>query len=162
HDPCDLHRLVRETSSADLVIGSRYVRGGRVVDWPWWRRAISRGGSIYARLALGGGPRDLTGGFKCFAPGALGRIPLEHVSTAGYGFQIETTWRALREGLRVKEVPITFRDRTAGSSKMSASIALEAALMVPRLRWSGAVGRMSWPLGAALLGALVFGITIAL
>lgn len=134
HDPRDLRRLLAASDDADLVLGSRYVRGGRVLDWPWWRRAISRGGSIYARVILGVRPRDLTGGFKCFAHGALNRIPLQQVSAAGYGFQIETTWRALQEGLRVKEVPIVFRDRTAGTSKMSASIAAEAAIMVLRLR----------------------------
>jgi cellulose synthase/poly-beta-1,6-N-acetylglucosamine synthase-like glycosyltransferase len=137
HDPRDLRRLLAASEDADLVLGSRYVRGGRVVNWPWWRRLISRGGSLYARLILGARTRDLTGGFKCFAPGALDRIPLQQVSATGYGFQIETTWRALREGLRVKEVPITFRDRTAGSSKMSGSIAVEAAVMVLRLRREG-------------------------
>ena len=137
HDPRDLRRLLAASEDADLVLGSRYVRGGRVLNWPWWRRAISRGGSIYARVILGVRPRDLTGGFKCFAPGALNRIPLQEVSAAGYGFQIETTWRALQEGLRVKEVPIVFRDRTAGTSKMAASIAVEAAIMVLRLRTEG-------------------------
>jgi cellulose synthase/poly-beta-1,6-N-acetylglucosamine synthase-like glycosyltransferase len=137
HDPSELGRLLEARADADLVLGSRYVRGGRVVDWPWWRRAISRGGSWYARRILGVRQRDLTGGFKCFAPGTLAQIPLADVSAAGYGFQIETTWRALQAGLRVAEVPITFRDRTRGSSKMSLAIAREAALVVPRLRWGG-------------------------
>jgi cellulose synthase/poly-beta-1,6-N-acetylglucosamine synthase-like glycosyltransferase len=137
HDPAELERLLEARADADLVLGSRYVRGGRIVDWPWWRRAISRGGSWYARLVLGVHQRDLTGGFKCYAPGALARIPLADLSAAGYGFQIETTWRALQAGLRVAEVPITFRDRTRGSSKMSLAIAREAALIVPRLRWAG-------------------------
>jgi len=135
HAPADLGRLLAAREQADVVIGSRYVPGGRVVDWPWWRRAISRGGSWYARTVLGVAPRDLTGGYKCFGPGALARIPLDEVSASGYGFQIETTWRALQAGLQVTEVPITFRDRTQGSSKMSLAIAREAALMVPRLRW---------------------------
>jgi cellulose synthase/poly-beta-1,6-N-acetylglucosamine synthase-like glycosyltransferase len=137
HDPAELGRLLDAHADADVVLGSRYVRGGRIVDWPWWRRAISRGGSWYARLVLGVPQRDLTGGYKCYAPGALARIPLADVSAAGYGFQIETTWRALQAGLRVAEVPITFRDRARGSSKMSLAIAREAALMVPRLRWAG-------------------------
>jgi cellulose synthase/poly-beta-1,6-N-acetylglucosamine synthase-like glycosyltransferase/GT2 family glycosyltransferase len=137
HDPGELGRLLEARADADVVLGSRYVAGGRILDWPWWRRMVSRGGSWYARRTLGVRQRDLTGGFKCFAPGALARIPLNDVSAAGYGFQIETTWRALRAGLRVAEVPITFRDRTRGSSKMSLAIAREAALMVPRLRWAG-------------------------
>jgi cellulose synthase/poly-beta-1,6-N-acetylglucosamine synthase-like glycosyltransferase/GT2 family glycosyltransferase len=137
HDPAELGRLLEARADADVVLGSRYVRGGRVVDWPWWRRIVSRGGSWYARRILGVRPRDLTGGFKCFAPGALAQIPLSDISAAGYGFQIEVTWRALRAGLRVAEVPITFRDRDHGSSKMSLDIAREAALMVPRLRWGG-------------------------
>jgi cellulose synthase/poly-beta-1,6-N-acetylglucosamine synthase-like glycosyltransferase len=156
HDPGELGRLLEARAHADVVLGSRYVRGGRIVDWPWWRRAISRGGSWYARRILGVRQRDLTGGFKCFAPGALAQIPLADVSAAGYGFQIETTWRALQAGLRVAEVPITFRDRTRGSSKMSLAIAREAALIVPRLRWRGRVGRArearrETALGAALI-----------
>ncbi len=141
HDPSDLGRLLEARASADVVLGSRWVHGGRVLDWPWWRRALSRGGSWYARRILGVHQRDLTGGFKCFGPGALARIPLVNVSATGYGFQIETTWRALQAGLSVTEVPITFRDRTHGSSKMSSAIAREAALMVPRLRWGAHVER---------------------
>ena len=141
HDPRDLGPLLEASKSADLVLGSRYVRGGKVRNWPWWRYLISRCGSYYARLVLGVRQRDLTGGFKCFAPRALPRIPLDQVSATGYGFQIETTWRALRAGLRVVEVPITFTERVRGASKMSTSIALEAALMVPRLRWGEAVTR---------------------
>jgi glycosyltransferase XagB len=153
HDPTELGRLLEARADADVVLGSRYVRGGRVVDWPLWRRVVSRAGSWYARRILGVKQRDLTGGFKCFAPGALARIPLKDVSAAGYGFQIETTWRALRAGLRVAEVPITFRDRTRGSSKMSLDIAREAALIVPRLRWGGGPGRARSAARDAVRGA---------
>ena len=146
HDPADLGRLLNACQDADVVLGSRCVEGGGVIDWPWWRRAISRGGSWYARRVLGVRQRDLTGGFKCFAPGALARIPLDEVSAAGYGFQIETTWRAIQAGLRVSEVPITFRERTRGASKMSPAIAIEAALMVPRLRWGDVPGE-AWSRG---------------
>jgi glycosyltransferase involved in cell wall biosynthesis len=135
HDPVDIGRLLEATADADVVLGSRYVEGGAVVDWAWSRRLISRGGSLYARRVLGVRQRDLTGGFKCFGPGALERISTSDLSSAGYGFQIETTWRALRAGLRVTEIPITFRERSHGRSKMSLAIAREAAFMVPRLRW---------------------------
>ncbi|MEA2230874.1 MAG: hypothetical protein QOD83_690 [Solirubrobacteraceae bacterium] len=135
HDPVDIGRLLEATADADVVLGSRYVEGGAVVDWAWSRRLISRGGSLYARRVLGVRQRDLTGGFKCFGPGALERISTSDLSSAGYGFQIEITWRALRAGLRVTEIPITFRERSHGRSKMSLAIAREAAFMVPRLRW---------------------------
>lgn len=134
HDPADIPRLVAASDDADLVLGSRYVAGGGVADWGRLRRLVSRGGSAYARTVLGVRVRDLTGGFKCFRATALERIGLERVRTDGYGFQIELTYRALRAGLRVREVPIVFRERRAGSSKMSARIALEAAWRVPELR----------------------------
>jgi dolichol-phosphate mannosyltransferase len=133
HDPADLPRLVAASESADLVLGSRYVEGGGVTDWGLGRRMISRGGSLYARLLLGVPVRDLTGGFKCFRREVLERLDLASVSADGYGFQIEMTYRALRAGFRVVEVPILFRDRRVGSSKMSARIAVEAFWKVPLL-----------------------------
>jgi len=135
HDPADLPRLIEAADRADLVLGSRYVPGGRVTDWGLGRRLISRGGSLYAQILLGVPIHDLTGGFKCFRREVLERLDLAAVSTDGYGFQIEMTYRALRAGFRVEEVPITFRDRRVGASKMSARIALEAFLKVPMLRF---------------------------
>lgn len=138
HDPADLPRLLAAaTDSADLAIGSRYVAGGGVTDWGLPRRAISRGGSLYAGLVLGLGVRDLTGGFKCFRRATLEGIDLDAVSAKGYGFQIEMTYRAIKNGARVREVPIVFRDRQAGVSKMSGAIVLEAAWQVPKLRLRG-------------------------
>ncbi len=135
HDPADIPRLVAASADADLVLGSRYVAGGGVTDWGLARRLISRGGSLYARLLLGVPVRDLTGGFKCFRRSVLEGLDLSGVGTDGYGFQIEVTYRALRAGFRVTELPILFRDRRVGSSKMSARIALEAFWKVPLLRW---------------------------
>jgi dolichol-phosphate mannosyltransferase len=137
HDPADVPRLIAATRDADVVLGSRYVEGGRVEDWGIVRRLVSRGGSWYARTVLGVPVRDLTGGFKCFRAEALLQLELDGVRTDGYGFQIELTYRAVRAGLRVREVPIVFRDRTAGKSKMTPRIALEAAWKVPSLRRSG-------------------------
>jgi dolichol-phosphate mannosyltransferase len=134
HDPADLPRLIRAAADADLVLGSRYVRGGGVADWGLVRRSVSRGGSWYARTLLRVPIRDLTGGFKCFRREVLEAIDLSGVHSNGYGFQIELTYRALRAGFRVGEVPIVFRDRRAGSSKMTARIALEAMWKVPALR----------------------------
>jgi dolichol-phosphate mannosyltransferase len=135
HDPADVPRLIeRARAGADLVLGSRYVDGGGVEDWDLLRRAISRGGCRYARSVLGVGVRDLTGGFKCFRAATLAAIDFETVRSEGYAFQVELTYRALARGLRVEEVPITFRERTAGDSKMSARIALEAMWLVPALR----------------------------
>jgi dolichol-phosphate mannosyltransferase len=134
HDPADIPRLVAATAEADLVLGSRYVEGGGVTDWGLGRRLISRGGSLYARLLLGVPVRDLTGGFKCFRPAVLERLDLDALGTDGYGFQIEVTYRALKAGFRVKEIPILFRDRRVGASKMSARIAVEAFWKVPLLR----------------------------
>jgi dolichol-phosphate mannosyltransferase len=136
HDPADLPRLLA-ADSADLVIGSRYVAGGGVADWGLLRRAISRGGSLYARVVLGLGVHDLTGGFKCFRRNALEAIDLDAVAAKGYAFQIEMTYRAIEAGATVREVPIIFRDRQAGVSKMSGTIVLEAAWQVPRLRMRG-------------------------
>lgn len=134
HDPGRLPALVAATADADLVLGSRYVRGGGVARWGAARRTISRAGCEYARLILGVGVRDLTGGFKCFRREVLEAIPLDEVTAAGYGFQIEMTYRALLLGFRVVEVPITFTEREWGSSKMSRRIVWEAAALVPRLR----------------------------
>jgi dolichol-phosphate mannosyltransferase len=135
HDPADLPRLIAATDEADLVLGSRYVPGGGVTDWGAARRLVSRGGSLYARVVLGLPVRDLTGGFKCFRREVLERLDLSEVGADGYGFQIELTYRALRAGFRVRELPILFRDRRVGASKMSARIALEAFWRVPALRW---------------------------
>lgn len=135
HDPVDIPRLVAAADRADLVLGSRYVRGGGVADWGLLRRLISRGGSLYARLLLGIPVDDLTGGFKCFRRSVLETLDLSGVGTDGYGFQIEVTYRAIKAGFRVEEVPIVFRDRRAGTSKMSAKIAVEAFWKVPLLRF---------------------------
>ena len=135
HDPADLPRLITAAANADLVLGSRYVEGGGVRDWGLLRRLVSRGGSWYARVLLGVPVRDLTGGFKCFRREVLEALDLEGVHADGYGFQIELTYRAQRAGFRIVEVPIQFRDREAGSSKMSARIAIEAVWKVPALRW---------------------------
>lgn len=134
HDPGDLPRLLARAADADLVLGSRYVPGGGVEDWGPIRRLISRGGSAYARALLGVAVRDLTGGFKVFRRPVLEAIELATVPSHGYAFQVETTYRALRAGFRVVEVPIRFRDRRVGQSKMSGRIVLEAALRVPAMR----------------------------
>jgi dolichol-phosphate mannosyltransferase len=139
HDPRYLVDLLTAADDADLVLGSRYVPGGRVRAWGLVRRLISRGGGLYARVVLQVDVRDLTGGFKCIRREVLEGIDLESVRAEGYVFQIEVTYRALLAGFRVKEVPITFRDRTAGSSKMSPRIAIEAMWVVPRLRRSARV-----------------------
>jgi dolichol-phosphate mannosyltransferase len=133
HDPADLPRLIGE--DADLVLGSRYVPGGGVENWGLFRRALSRGGSLYARAVLGAPIRDLTGGFKCFRRAVLEGIDFADTHADGYGFQIELTYRAYKAGYRVKEIPIVFRDREQGTSKMTARIALEAIWKVPALRF---------------------------
>jgi dolichol-phosphate mannosyltransferase len=137
HDPRDVPRLIAAARDADLVLGSRYVKGGGVARWGVVRRAISRGGCWYARRVLGVAVRDLTGGFKCFRRVVLETLPLDQVTAAGYVFQIEVTYRALVTGFRVVEVPITFTDRVLGESKMKGSIVMEAATRVPRLRRLG-------------------------
>jgi dolichol-phosphate mannosyltransferase len=137
HDPRYLGDLLSAAQGADIVLGSRYIPGGGVRDWGFLRRAVSRGGGVYARAILGVPVRDLTGGFKCIRREVLETIDLGSIRAEGYGFQIEVTYRALRAGFRVVEVPIIFADRRAGTSKMSAQIALEAMWLVPRLRgWS--------------------------
>ena len=135
HDPADLPRLIEAARDADLVLGSRYVPGGGVEDWGALRRALSRGGSLYARAVLSIPVRDLTGGFKCFRRATLEGIGYRDLHADGYGFQIELTYRAYKAGYRVREIPIVFRDREAGTSKMTARIALEAIWKVPALRF---------------------------
>jgi dolichol-phosphate mannosyltransferase len=134
HDPADVPRLLAAAADADLVIGSRYVDGGGVADWGPLRRTISRGGSAYARGVLGLDVRDLTGGFKVIRREVLEAIDLDSISSLGYAFQVEVTYRASTAGFRVVEVPITFRDRRVGQSKMTGGIVAEAALGVPRMR----------------------------
>jgi dolichol-phosphate mannosyltransferase len=137
HDPEDVPRLMEAAGSADVVLGSRYVRGGGVENWALRRRVQSRGGCAYARLILGIPVRDLTGGFKCWNRPALEALDFDGVDAHGYGFQIEMTYRAVRAGLSVTEVPIVFRERREGQSKMTAWITLEAVWMVPALRLRG-------------------------
>src|SRR5882757_2535380 len=134
HDPAYLPRLLEASRRADLVLGSRYVDGGGVSDWGPLRRAISRGGSAYARLLLGVEVRDLTGGFKCFRREVLEAIDLDSIQARGYAFQVEMTYRAIQLGFRIVEVPIVFRDRRAGSSKMDSTIVAEAVWRLPLLR----------------------------
>jgi dolichol-phosphate mannosyltransferase len=135
HDPVALPQLLEAAQSADLVIGSRYVPGGSADGWSALRLAISRSGSVYARLVLGLDVRDLTGGFKCFRREVLEAIDLDAVESKGYAFQVEMTYRAIQLGFDVVEIPIVFRDREVGSSKMSRSIVAEAAWRVPLLRY---------------------------
>jgi dolichol-phosphate mannosyltransferase len=135
HDPNDLARLLEATrEDADLALGSRYIPRGGVTDWGLLRQFVSRGGSWYARVVLGLKVRDLTGGFKCFRREVLEAIDLPTVRSQGYAFQVELTYRAVLKGFRVVEVPITFRDRRLGHSKMSWRIAAEAMWLVPQLR----------------------------
>ncbi len=135
HDPADLARLLGAVyDGADLALGSRYVTGGAVADWGLARRLVSRGGSAYAQTILALRIRDLTGGFKCFRREVLEAIDLDRVRSQGYAFQVELTYRVVRSGFRVVEVPIVFRDRRAGLSKMSWRIAAEAMWLVPQLR----------------------------
>jgi len=155
HDPRDLGRLlsVVRDGGADLALGSRYVAGGHISDWSPLRRATSRGGCWYARTVLGLDVRDLTGGFKCFAAEVLDAIDLPTLRCCGYGFQVELTYRAVRAGFRVQEVPITFHDRMRGSSKMSWRIALEAAWLVPQLRHDSGPAELPPSVVASLAGA---------
>jgi dolichol-phosphate mannosyltransferase len=137
HDPSYLPGLLAAAGEADLVLGSRYVRGGGTVNWGLLRKLISRGGSLYARTILGLPVRDLTGGFKCFRREVLEAIDLPSVECTGYAFQIELTYRAARRGFRVQEIPIVFADRRVGHSKMSRRIVLEAIRKVWSIRLSG-------------------------
>jgi dolichol-phosphate mannosyltransferase len=142
HPPEALPDMLVASADADLVLGSRYVRGGGVEGWPASRKLISRGGCLYARVLLGVPIRDLTGGFKCFRRWVLESLDLRNVRAGGYAFQIELTYRTLRMGGRVVELPITFTDRTLGTSKMSRSIVIEAVRQVPALRLQAARGRL--------------------
>jgi len=135
HDPDDIPLLVHEARhGADLVLGSRYIPGGGVVNWGAGRRIVSRGGCLYAQLVLRVPVRDLTGGYKCFDRRVLEAIGIEQMHADGYGFQIELTYRTLKAGFHVREVPIVFHERRAGASKMSARIAVEAVWKVPALK----------------------------
>jgi len=142
HDPADVPRLIAAAADADVVVGSRYAAGGRIENWGAGRRFVSRAGSLYAQILLAAPLRDLTGGFKCYRRAVLERIDLDAVRSRGYAFQIETTYRALRAGFRVVEIPIVFTDREAGTSKMSRSIVLEAIWRVPYLGLLALGGRL--------------------
>ena len=142
HDPADVPKLIAACKDADLAIGSRYVPGGGTENWGRGRRFVSTGGSWYARTILGVGIRDLTGGFKCYRRTVLETIDLAAMRSKGYAFQIETTYRTIRAGFSVVEVPILFADRTAGTSKMTRAIVLEAIARVPALRFEALTGRL--------------------
>jgi dolichol-phosphate mannosyltransferase len=142
HDPADVSRLIDAAADADLVLGSRYVEGGGTENWGRVRRLVSRGGCLYAQVLLGVRVRDLTGGFKCFRRETLEAIDLDALSAHGYAFQIETTYRVLRAGLRVREIPIRFVERRAGASKMTGAIVVEAVWKVPLLRLRALFGRL--------------------
>jgi dolichol-phosphate mannosyltransferase len=143
HKPADVPRLLAACENgADLALGSRYVAGGGTENWGLLRRMISVGGSVYARVLLGMRFQDLTGGFKCYRRAVLERIDLDAITSKGYAFQIEGTYRTVRAGFTVVEVPITFADRTAGTSKMSRTIFLEAVKKVPALRFAALAGRL--------------------
>src|SRR3954452_5617854 len=150
HEPHDLPRLLAAAENADLVLGSRYVEGGVVTDWGVLRRIVSRGGSWYARRVLGLKVRDLTGGFKCFRREVLEAIDLPTIRSRGYAFQVELTYRAVRAGFQVAEIPIVFRDRRLGRSKMSPRIAAEAIVLVPQLRRSSRSVTRAQGLGRAV------------
>lgn len=134
HDPADVPRLLSALEGADLALGSRYVPGGGTRRWTWFRRGLSRFGTLYAAAWLGLPYRDLTGGFKAWRASLLQRLNLETVASEGYAFQVEMTWRAAEAGARIAEIPIVFTERVYGVSKMSAGIAWEAAVRVPMLR----------------------------
>jgi dolichol-phosphate mannosyltransferase len=143
HDPNDVPRLIAAAEDgADLVLGSRYVRGGSIPNWGFVRRAVSLGGNLYAQAVLQSPIRDLTGGFKCFRRRVLESVDLDAIDSRGYAFQIETTYRVVRAGFRVVEVPIAFVDREQGHSKMSRSIVLEAVWKVPLVRLRALRGRL--------------------
>jgi dolichol-phosphate mannosyltransferase len=153
HDPRYLEALLAAASDADLVLGSRYVEGGGIEDWGMARRMISRGGCLYARTILGVPVHDLTGGFKCIHRRVLETIQLDTVRAEGYVFQIEVTYRAVLAGFRVTEVPIIFRDRSVGTSKMSARIAAEAMWAVPLLRRNAPATVARMKAASAAIGA---------
>jgi dolichol-phosphate mannosyltransferase len=142
HDPADVPRLLAAAEEADLVLGSRYVQGGGTENWGLVRRFISRSGSLYAQILLRAPVRDLTGGFKCYRRAVLEALPLDEIHSKGYAFQIETTYRTLRKGFRVREVPIMFVDRLEGGSKMSKTIVVEGFWKVPLLRLQALRGQL--------------------
>ena len=142
HNPADVPRLIAAADDADLVLGSRYAPGGGTANWGLVRRIVSRGGCLYAQVLLGMRVRDLTGGFKCFRRATLEAIDLDALSAHGYAFQIETTYRVRKAGLRIEEVPITFVERRAGASKMTGSIVAEAMWKVPLLRLRALTGKL--------------------
>lgn len=142
HDPDDLLRLVEAASDADLVLGSRYVEGGDTAGWPRHRKLISRVGGRYARTVLNVPVQDLTGGFKVYRRVALEALDIDHITSDGYVFQIETTFKTINNGFRVVEVPIQFIDRVAGKSKLSRHIVLEATLVVWKLKAERMLGRI--------------------
>jgi dolichol-phosphate mannosyltransferase len=142
HQPEELPNLLVALRDADVVLGSRYVAGGRVVDWPLRRELLSRGGNTYSRIALGVPLRDTTGGYRAYRASALRRLELATVASAGYCFQVDLAWRAVRAGLRVAEVPITFVERTEGASKMSGAIVREALWQVTRWGIAYRVGQL--------------------
>jgi dolichol-phosphate mannosyltransferase len=142
HNPADVPRLLAAAENADLVLASRYVKGGSTENWGLLRRLISRGGSLYAQVLLGVPVRDLTGGFKCYRRAVLEGLPLDEIHSRGYAFQIETTYRALRTGFTVREIPITFVDRVEGGSKMHRGIVVEGVWKVPALRLAALLGRL--------------------
>jgi dolichol-phosphate mannosyltransferase len=149
HDPAYLPALLAAAENADLVLGSRYAPGGRIIDWPPLRRLLSRAGSLYARTILGVDVRDLTGGFRCVRREVLETVAPPTLRSQGYVFNIELTFRALRGGFEVVEVPIAFRDRTVGQSKISLAIAIEALWLVPVLRFPRLA--RTWPARTASL-----------
>jgi dolichol-phosphate mannosyltransferase len=152
HDPARIPAMLEAAADSDLVLGSRYVHGGRIADWPRLRRLLSRAGSLYARSILGVHVRDLTCGYRCVRREVLEAIELATLRSQGYVFNIELTYRALHEGFRVTEIPIVFRDRTVGESKITLSIAVEALFLVPSLRFP-ALNRMRPATQAPLAGA---------
>jgi dolichol-phosphate mannosyltransferase len=152
HDPAYLPAIVAAARHSDLVLGSRYVDGGRIADWPPLRRLLSRLGSAYARRMLGVRVRDLTSGFRCVHRRVLETVEPSTLRAQGYVFNIELTYRALRAGFDVYEVPICFRDRSAGESKMSLPIAFEALMLVPQLRWPRGSGLPAVTAGAEPAG----------
>ncbi len=148
HDPADLPRLLAPLMrDADLVLGTRWMPGGGTRGWPWHRRMVSRGGTAFARVVLLLPYRDLTGGFKAWRRELLEAIRLREADAQGYGFQVETTWWAHRRGATIREIPIVFRERQAGTSKMTGSIVGEAIVLVLRLRWQATVRRLRGPRG---------------
>jgi dolichol-phosphate mannosyltransferase len=149
HDAADLPRLVAAAADCDLVIGSRYVSGGALANWPWYRRALSVGANAYIRRAMRLDVRDCTAGYRCWRPAALERIDIETLRSDGYAFQVETLYRTVAAGGRVREVPIVFTEREQGRSKMSGRVMIEAAILPWRARTSvPAVGKpLSYPAG---------------